>query len=60
MIRAEHVFLGQNAESLALVAALRETIQKQAEELDTLNAKLKGLSTQADEASDFIQQRSPS
>ena len=53
------MFIGQNAETLALVASLRETIrqqaqeleslQKQAQELGPLQNKLTELSVKADE-----------
>ena len=41
--------VGQNAETLALVASLRETVQRQAQELEALQSKLNELSTKAAE-----------
>ena len=41
--------IGQNAEAAALVASLRDVIQKQAEEIEALQIKLKELSTAAEE-----------
>lgn len=43
--------IGQNAETATLVASLREVIQKQAQDIESLQSKLKELSTQSEEVS---------
>ncbi|KIP03586.1 hypothetical protein PHLGIDRAFT_496370 [Phlebiopsis gigantea 11061_1 CR5-6] len=51
---AGHWFLhptGQNSETLALVASLRETVQRQAQEIEALQSQLNESSTNAAEAS---------
>ncbi|PSS32164.1 hypothetical protein PHLCEN_2v2072 [Hermanssonia centrifuga] len=40
---------GQNAETATLVASLREVIQRQAQDIESLQSKLKELSTQSEE-----------